>query len=266
MLLEINQLVVNYGSRLVLNGFSLELSAGEILGVIGPNGAGKSTLVRAISGVIPTNSGEIRWNGADLAGFPPAARARCMAVVPQARNLPADFTVRQTILLGRTPYLGWLGRDTVEDRFAVRQAMEATDTLPLADRLMGELSGGEQQRVLLARALAQQAPLLLLDEPTTHLDLAYQISLMDTIQKLVHPSHTAGDAPAGLGALVVMHDLHLVARYADRVALMVKGELAALGTPAEVLTPPLISEGFGLPLKTVEEILPPILAQCKTSL
>ena len=255
MLLEIQQLTVSHGNRPVLDRLSLTLSAGEILAVIGPNGAGKTTLVRAISGVIPIQGGQIRWNSADLAKFPPASRARCMAVVPQARNLPADFTVQQTVLLGRTPYLGWLGRDTDEDRSAVRQAMERTDTLALAERRMGELSGGEQQRVLLARALAQQAPLLLLDEPTTHLDLAYQVSLMDSIRDLAHPASRGGDSPAALGALVVMHDLHLVARYADRVALLVNGRLAALGYPAEVLTPEQVSSGFGLPQATVEELL-----------
>ncbi len=137
MLLEIQQLTVSHGNRPVLDRLSLTLSAGEILAVIGPNGAGKTTLVRAISGVIPIQGGQIRWNSADLAKFPPASRARCMAVVPQARNLPADFTVQQTVLLGRTPYLGWLGRDTDEDRSAVRQAMERTDTLALAERWMG---------------------------------------------------------------------------------------------------------------------------------
>ena len=232
--------------RAVLKNISLTLHEGEILAVIGPNGAGKSTLVRALSGVIPLQSGTVRVAGRDAAALTPVERARWIAVVPQARNLPPAFTAWETVLLGRTPHLNWLGQVGKRDTALARQAMERTHTLHLADRLVGELSGGEQQRLLLARALTQSAPFLLMDEPTTHLDLQHQLSLLEQVRRLTHQPL---DGAAPLAVLVVLHDLNLVARFADRVALMVDGELTALGSPAEVLTPALLSQAYHLPLQ-----------------
>jgi ABC-type hemin transport system ATPase subunit len=139
-----------------------------------------------------------------------------MAVVPQANNLPAAFTAWETVLLGRTPHLNWLGQTSPQDDERVRRAMQRTSTLEFTNRQIGELSGGEQQRVAIARALAQAAPLLLLDEPTAHLDLQYQVSLLDLVVDLAHRD--------GYAVLLVLHDLNLVSRYADRVALLVRGE------------------------------------------
>jgi iron complex transport system ATP-binding protein len=166
-----------------------------------------------------------------------------MAVVPQARQLPPAFGVWETVLLGRTAHLNWLGQTSAHDEELARRAMQRTNILDLAERRIDELSGGEQQRVLLARALAQAAPLLLLDEPTAHLDFQYQFSLLDQLRGLARQD--------GLGILVVLHDLNLVARYADRVALLVDGQLHALGTPEEVLVSPLLSQAYHVPLQVL---------------
>ncbi|HOD03491.1 MAG TPA: ABC transporter ATP-binding protein [Anaerolineaceae bacterium] len=243
MRLDVQSLVVRYGLRVALNRVSFSLNSGEVLAVIGPNGAGKTSLLRALSGIQPAESGQMLLDGRDVAKLSPVERARWMAVVPQARQLPALFTGYQTVMLGRTPHINWLGRTLPQDEAAVHQAMQRTGTLELAERRVDELSGGEQQRLLLARALAQGSPLLLLDEPTTHLDLHYQISLMDNIRSLAHDD--------GLAVLLVTHDLHLVARYSNRVALLVGGELLSQGTPQEVLTPDLLSRAYQIPAEAV---------------
>jgi len=243
MRLDVQSLVVRYGLRVALNRVSFSLNSGEVLAVIGPNGAGKTSLLRALSGIQPAESGQMLLDGRDVAKLSPVERARWMAVVPQARQLPALFTGHQTVMLGRTPHINWLGRTLPQDEAAVHQAMQRTGTLELAERRVDELSGGEQQRLLLARALAQGSPLLLLDEPTTHLDLHYQISLMDNIRSLAHDD--------GLAVLLVTHDLHLVARYSNRVALLVGGELLSQGTPQEVLTPDLLSRAYQIPAEAV---------------
>lgn len=242
-MLKVENLTVSYGPRLVLHKVSLEVRSGEVMALIGPNGAGKSTLVRAVSGVIPLLGGKIRTNGDDLAALPPMQRARYLAVVPQAVSLPPAFTVWETVLMGRTPYLNFLGQASASDEERVRHALERVAALDLAERRVGELSGGEQQRVLLARALAQSTPILLLDEPTAHLDLQYQVNLMETVRQLAHCD--------GLAVLIALHDLNLAARYADRVALLVAGEIKAVGTPRQVLTPDLISAAYHLPVSVI---------------
>ena len=150
-------------------------------------------------------------------------RARYLSVVPQARNMPPAFSVYESVLLGRTPYLGWMGRAGESDHERVRYALERTQMLPLADRIVGELSGGEQQRVLLARALAQDTPVMLLDEPTTHLDLQHRESLVNLVRELAVGKH--------LAVLMVLHDLNLASLYADRISLLVEGRIQATGTP-----------------------------------
>ena len=243
-MLKVENISVSYGARLALNKVSLDLTAGSILGLIGPNGAGKTTLMRAICGVLPLQSGEIWIDGHDIRRLSAMGRARLMAVVPQANHLPPAFTAWETVLLGRTPYINFLGQVTSQDEQAARAAMERTHTVDLAQRRIGELSGGEQQRLLLARALAQGAPILLMDEPTTHLDLQYQYSLLEQVKKLAHEDH--------LTVLIALHDLNLVERYADRVAVLVSGELMALGKPAEVLTAPLLSNVYCIPLSVIQ--------------
>jgi ABC-type cobalamin/Fe3+-siderophores transport system ATPase subunit len=242
-MLKIENLSVSYGSRKVLERISLEITPGSVVGLIGPNGAGKSTLIRTVSGVLPLQQGRILVGGQDLARLSYAQRARLVAVVPQARNLPGGFTAWETVLLGRTPHLNWLGQLSPQDEERARQAMQRTDSIQLADRPVGELSGGEQQRVLLARALAQASPILLLDEPTAHLDLQYQVCLLDLVRDLARREK--------LAILIAIHDLNLVARYTDRVALLVGGQLQALGSAAEVLDPVLLSRAYRVPLQSI---------------
>jgi ABC-type cobalamin/Fe3+-siderophores transport system ATPase subunit len=244
MMIRVENLCVAYGARAVLEDINFELEEGQVLAVIGPNGAGKSTLIKAMSGVLPVRSGRITYQGQPIDRLPPEARARLMAVVPQAIHIPPAFSVEETVLLGRTPYLNWLGQLSAHDRQAARQAMQRTHTLDLAQRPIGELSGGEQQRILLARALAQAAPVLLMDEPTTHLDLKYQISLLDYVHSLVERD--------GKSVLIAMHDLNLVARFADKIALLANGRLRALGSAVEVLQADLLSEVYQIPLQVVE--------------
>lgn len=242
-MLHADHLSVAYGNRQVLSAISLDLLPGQVLGIIGPNGSGKSTLVRALSGVIPLKYGTISVGGKDLTHSPASQRARWIAVVPQALQMPPAFTAWETVLLGRTPHLNWFGQVSPRDEEIVRKAMTRTRTLELADRPVGELSGGEQQRVLLARAIAQTTPVLMLDEPTSHLDLQYQVSLLDQVSTLAHDEN--------LAVLLVVHDLNLVARYADRVAMLVEGRLIASGKPGEVLTPGLLSRVYQVPLQVL---------------
>lgn len=258
MILEVESLRIGYGDRLALKDISFQAQAGEILGVIGPNGAGKTTLIRALSGVLTPLAGSVRVAGDDLAALKPGERARRVAVVPQARNLPPAFTGWELVLLGRTPHLNWLGQVSPHDEDCVRQAMERAQATDLADRRVGELSGGEQQRLLLARAMAQGAPLMLLDEPTAHLDLQHQVSLLEQVADLARHEN--------LAVVAALHDLNLVSRYANRVALLVAGELRAIGEPGEVLRPDLLEQVYQLPLQMLHSpasgrplILPAIL-------
>lgn len=241
-MLKIESLSVNYGTRRILHNVSLDVQSGEVLALIGPNGAGKSTLIRATSGVIPY-TGHIRTNGDDFASFSTLQRARSIATVPQAVSMPPAFTVWETVLLGRTPYLGFLGQASQKDEEIARQSLQRVSALPFIDRRVGELSGGEQQRILLARALCQSTPILLLDEPTAHLDLQYQVSLLGLVTELAHKDK--------LAVLIALHDLNLAAHYADRIALMVAGNIKALGKPKEVLQPELIAEAYCLPVQVV---------------
>jgi iron complex transport system ATP-binding protein len=243
-MLEIKNLTVNYGLRTALDRVSLRVAPGDVLALIGPNGAGKTTLIRAASGVQNGSSGQVIANGKDVARMSPADRASCLAVVPQARSLPDGFTVWETVLLGRTPYLGWLGKPAERDMVRARWALDKTDLSGLSDRLIGHLSGGEQQRVLLARALAQETPILLLDEPTTHLDMRHQWRLLSLIHQLANEQ--------GLAVLMALHDLNLAPLYTDQVALLVKGRLQALGPPQEVITSNQLSAAYGTPVHVVQ--------------
>jgi iron complex transport system ATP-binding protein len=242
-MLRIDDLSVSYGARRVLRDVSLTVEEGEVLALIGPNGSGKSTVVRAISGVIPVKGGSVRTDGLDLLTAPAAQRARMLAVVPQAAVLPPAFSVMETVLLGRTPYLNFLGHVSEADDDIARRALERVDALDLSERKIGELSGGEQQRVLLARALAQSTPILVLDEPTSHLDLHHQVSLLELVRTLARED--------SLAVLITLHDLNLAARYADRVALLVEGRVTAQGSPGEVLDPAVISAAYHLPVTVI---------------
>ena len=240
-LLEIQELNVAYDEVRVIQELNLELAPGEVLGLIGPNGAGKSTLIRAVSGVLEVKSGSILSYGEDLLSLEPRERARRLAVVPQARQLGGALTVEQTVLMGRTAYMGFLGRPAAQDRDAVWKAMQKTSVDHMANRRNSELSSGEQQRVLLARALAQDTPILLLDEPTSHLDISHQAGFLTLVREMAEKS--------SLGILIAFHDLNLVSAFTHRIALLVEGEIKAIGSPTEVLTAANIQSAYNTPVR-----------------
>jgi iron complex transport system ATP-binding protein len=242
-MLKIDSLTVAYEDKIVLEDISIEVRPGEILALIGPNGAGKSTLIRAASGVVPIASGQVSVNRRDLNGMSHSQRAKILAVVPQARQMGGAFSVWQAVMMGRTPYLNWLGQESESDKAAVWQALEQTCLEAFADRQIAKLSGGEQQRVLLARALSQNTPIMLLDEPTNHLDLQHQTNLLSLVKNLAKQKQ--------LAVLMALHDLNLVSFYADKVALIVNGKLECLGTPGEVIRTENISAAYRTPVEVV---------------
>jgi iron complex transport system ATP-binding protein len=255
MMLEMQHLSCGYFTSPVLRDVDLQVRPGEIVAVVGPNGVGKSTLVKAASGSINPMAGQVSIGGEDLSTMTPAKRAQRVSVVAQALNLPEAFTVMDVVIMGRTPYLNWFERESMIDREMAWAAMERTELTELASRRMGELSGGEQQRVLIARALAQAAPVMLFDEPTAHLDLRHQERLLKLIRSLCVEEH--------LAVLVTLHDLNLVARLAHRVALLSDGGIYCQGEPSAVLLPDVLAEVYGIrihvmshPLNGLPLILP----------
>ncbi|MGD2253977.1 MAG: ABC transporter ATP-binding protein [Anaerolineales bacterium] len=241
--LRFDRATFGYGNRAVLKDVSLTIQPGEVVAVVGPNGVGKSTLVKAASGVLPLMAGRVSVSGESLQKMAPALRARRVAVVPQAIQLPPAFLSVDVVLTGRTPYLGWLQREGERDHQIARRVMQRTHTLEQANRPVGELSGGEQQRVLIARALTQQAQVMLLDEPTAHLDLQHQNNILTLVRDLAEKDD--------LAVLLTLHDLNLVARFADRVALLSNGRLRKVGLPSEVLTPEELAPVYGITIHVV---------------
>jgi iron complex transport system ATP-binding protein len=238
MLLRVNLLKAGYTGKIVLNDIRFELPAGRILALIGPNGSGKTTLIRALSGVLPVVEGELHINGTDLAKANHLERARLLAVVPQSTHIPPTFTVDEVVMMGRTPYINWLGSTSQKDEAIVEKVMALTDITRFKGRLSGELSAGERQRVILARALAQDTPVLLMDEPTSHLDLRYQIEFLELAVSLAYEQNKT--------VLIALHDLNLAARFGDEVLAMKDGAMAALGKTEDVLVPATIECIYGL--------------------
>jgi len=253
-MLEINSISAGYNAQPIIREVSLHLAEGSVLALIGPNGSGKTTLIRAVSGVLPLQSGDVKLFGTDVSRMHPQQRARLISVVPQARSIPAAFTTEEVVAMGRTPHLNWLGRISSVDQQIIDEALEKMDLLDLRGRTVDQLSGGEQQRLLLARSLAQESPLLLMDEPTTHLDMQYQVNLMQRVYKLAHP--TMNELAAGMQprtVVVTLHDLNLISRYADLVGLLVGGRLVVVGKPEEVLRDEILSRAYHVPLRVFKE-------------
>ncbi len=233
---------VSYPNGRALGPFSLKAGAGDWLGLAGPNGAGKTTLLKLLAGMLKPTSGSVRLDGQDLARIRPLERARTLAVVPQRLEVPFDLPAATIVELGRLPYLGWSERLLPlggSHRLRVEESLREVDLWELRDRSFRELSGGEQQRVLLAAALAQEAPILLLDEPTASLDPGMSQRFLDVVRRL-----------AGRGRTIVMaaHDLSLLGQHCTRVALVAAGRVAAEGPPETVLQGPLLSDLFGTEL------------------
>lgn len=235
--LRLHDLRVAYDGTEVLRGIDLELRTGEWLGLIGPNGSGKSTLLRALVGLVPsTGSVELGTGG------PPGPTD--LSLMPQSPELPPGMSVVEYVLLGRTAHLGWLRQESVADRRVATDVIRRLGLASFADRAVRSLSGGEAQRVVIARALAQQSPVLFLDEPTSALDLGHQVEVLELVDDLRQED--------GLTVVAAMHDLGIAGRYSDRLALLDRGALAAVGHPRDVLQEELVSRVYGHPVRVHE--------------
>ena len=226
-----------YGPRVVLRECSFAMRSGEIVAVVGPNGAGKSTLLRVLAGLLRPTAGAVALDGQDLTTLSRSAIARRIAVVPQIFDTLFPFTVREVVALGRTARLGSFGRASPDDVAAIERATADLELGALASRRIDRLSGGERQRAVLAMALAQETEVLLLDEPTVHLDPAHQIATLDLIRSLA--------AKRNLAVCAVLHDLNLASTFASRIVVLADGRVARDGTPAEVLSADLVRTVFG---------------------
>lgn len=230
-----------YGRSPVLHGVTLGFGEGQLTGILGPNGAGKSTLLRVLARLLPPASGAVRLDGRDLyAGFREREAAHRVALVPQEESYPYPLTVRELVELGRTPHLGPFGYPGRHDAIAVDRAIAEMDLSRLAGRLVAELSGGERKRAQVARALAQEARILALDEPTVHMDVAHAIGLFGLLRRL---------AAAGRTVIVASHELWQLARYCDRLVLLKRGRLVMDGPPNRVLAARECSAAFGVRMK-----------------
>ena len=227
--LRIKQVSFSYDSIKALEDVTFEAAEGELLGIVGPNGAGKTTLLRCINRVLKPQVGVILIGGRDVACWSRREIARRMGLVPQNSTITFPFTVLEVVLMGRRPHQGPFGRESERDLEIVEEALRLTDTLRFASRPIAELSGGEQRRVVIARALAQEPSVLLLDEPTLHLDINHQLEVLSLVRRLTRER--------GLVTILTSHDLNLAARYCDRLLMLNQGQVYALGTPEEVLTP-----------------------------
>ncbi len=229
-MLEAESVVFSYTGAAVLRDLSIRLAGGDLSAIVGPNGSGKTTLLRVLSGSLRPAVGDVRLDDRPLSSLNRQRVALQVAVVPQDVSTPYPFTVRELVEMGRTPHLHVARRTHLDpiDRAAVERALSATSTGSLEDRLVTELSGGERQRVIIAIALAQEPRYLLLDEPTTHLDIQHQVEIMELLVQL--------NRERGLAILATMHDLNLAALYFRRLFLLDGGRLLASGTPAEVLS------------------------------
>ena len=243
-MLTIKNVSIGYGTQpATLQNVSVQVDRSEILCLIGKNGLGKTTLLRGITGLLPLRNGTILYDHTDLTEMDPRTRARLVSVVPQAVRLPPGYTVYETVSHGRTPYLNWYGRLSGADEEIIGNAIRITGLQDFSEKEVSSLSGGEQQRVILARALAQNAPVMILDEPTNYLDLHYQVALLKLEREICRKNR--------LAVILIMHDLNLAARFADRIAILHNGRIAEVGTPSEVLREDLLSEVYDTPVRVI---------------
>lgn len=239
MMLQVRNLKVSYGASIIVDGIDLDVPQGGVTTIIGPNGCGKSTLLRATAGLIACDSGTVTLNGVDTAKLKRREIARQLAVLPQTPVAPEGLTVRDLVSRGRHPHQSWLRQASAEDARAVDAVMELTNIAEFADRPLERLSGGQRQRAWIAMVLAQDTPLVFLDEPTTYLDLSHSVEVLSLVRRLADQE--------GRTVLMVLHDLNLAARYSDQLIVMQRGEVRAVGAPAEVVTESLLSRVFDLP-------------------
>lgn len=243
-MLSIENISAGYDGKLVLHNVSMKARTGRFIGLIGPNGSGKTTLLRVISGVLVPNVGQVLLQGTRLEKIGRRNLAKTMACLTQDPSLVLSFTVREIILMGRSPHLPKIGRETTRDFEIAKNAMELADVSHLAERLITEISGGERQRALIAMCLAQEPKILLLDEPTNHLDIAHQLSALDLIRKL--------NLQTGMTIVAVFHDLNLAAEYCDKLLVLKRGRVEAFGSPEDVLTADMILKVYGAKVQTLQ--------------
>jgi iron complex transport system ATP-binding protein len=237
-MLEVESVTCYYGAMRILKEVSLSAKKGEFFGIIGPNGSGKTTLLRCISRVIKPKEGRVVMGEEDISSLGKKELAKDLAVVSQHPKADLTFTALEVVIMGRVPHLGRFQSESRRDLDIATWAMKQTKSLQLADRPINELSGGEKQRVFIARALAQEPKLLLLDEPTANLDINYQLEIMNLIKEMSEKER--------LTVIVAIHDLNLAAQYCDRMALLSHGEIVSLGSPEDVLTPENIRKAFNV--------------------
>lgn len=244
MILSLHGVSVSIDDHEIISDITLGVASGEWTTVIGPNGAGKTTILRSVLGLVAAE-GDLEWDGTSLAGLPARERARHIAYVPQDPMRPPGMRVREYVLLGRTPHLGRLAKESATDLEIVDEVISALAIEEFADRDIATLSGGESQRAVIARALAQQPRLLVMDEPTSALDLAAQLDVMETIDQ-IRKEH-------GIGVLSSTHDLTLAARFVDVVHLVARGRIVEAGPPSEVLTADIIATHYGADVQVLTD-------------
>jgi len=238
--IQINNLAFAYGERRVLDGISLEIEKGEMIGILGPNGSGKTTLLKILSAVL-NGHGKVELNGKDLRSYGKRELSRLFAVVPQESQINFPFTVAEIVLMGRASHHSPIGLEGERDLEAARKSLEATETSSLADRYLHELSGGEKQRVMIARALAQEPEILLLDEPAAFLDLKHQVRVFELMRRL--------NRERGLTIVAALHDLNLAAVFFPRLAMLSDGKIYRDGPARDVLSEKNIQEVYGVQVR-----------------
>lgn len=243
-LLEVSDLVAGYGGEPILKGVDFNAIEGGITALVGPNGCGKSTLLKVMSRILPPASGTVLLDGIPLGDIPTKHVARKLALLPQGPIAPEGLSVRELISQGRYPHQSLLQQWSPEDSHAVAQAMADTHTEEFADRPVSSLSGGQRQRCWIAMVLAQDTPIVLLDEPTTFLDMKVQVDVMTLLQKV---------AKTGRTLIVVMHELNIAAAFCDHLVMMREGTIMASGTPNEVMTPKRLQQVFGLDAQIIPD-------------
>jgi iron complex transport system ATP-binding protein len=237
-MLALKDVSINYSDRNIISNISLDVKAGEIVSIIGPNGTGKSTILKAVSKRITVAEGTILFNEQELTDMTVKEISKQMCMVSQANTSPHDMTVGELVGYGRLPYKKWYERMSKEDEEIIQWALQQTGLESYRDRLLQRLSGGEAQRAWIAMALAQKPKILLLDEPTTYLDIAHQLEVLDLIKRL--------NKELGLTVVMVLHDLNHAAQYSDKICVIHRGEVHAYGTPAEIMTNQLIGRVYGV--------------------
>ena len=253
--LEMQGITLAYGDKKVVEDVTFQVMPGEMVGLVGPNGSGKSTIIKALSRVVTPHSGRVLINGRDISQIPRRELSLLIGVVPQIPLLPSPFTAFEIVLMGRNPHLGLFQYEGPKDMDIAWQAMEQTSTQCLAERRISELSGGEIQCVVIARALAQETQAILLDEPTANLDIGRQIEILDLVKGLCRENK--------LTVIAALHDLNLASHYCDRLFLINKGRIHAEGTPIEVINTENIEQVYGCgsyvhthPLSGLPAVLP----------